>query len=79
MKKLLSKRILESNFFFFFFACYHFETNSCLGKHKSLLNLDISTKGHFEKQVFNPFDFQKVLIDENSVLISTSLMIHLKF
>ena len=29
-----------------------------------LQDLDISTEGHFEKQIFNPFDFQKVLIDE---------------
>ena len=29
-----------------------------------LQDLDISTEGHFEKQLFNPFDFQKVLIDE---------------
>ena len=29
-------------------------------------DLDISTEGHFEKQVFNPFDFQKVLIDEGN-------------
>ena len=31
-----------------------------------LQDLDISTEGHFEKQVFNPFDFQKVLIDEGN-------------
>ena len=31
-----------------------------------LQELDISTEGHFEKQVFNPFDFQKVLIDEGN-------------
>ena len=31
-----------------------------------LQDLDISTEGHFEKQVFNPFDFQKVLIDESN-------------
>ena len=29
-----------------------------------LQDLDISKEGHFEKQIFNPFDFQKVLIDE---------------
>ena len=29
-----------------------------------LQDLDISTEGQFEKQIFNPFDFQKVLIDE---------------
>ena len=29
-----------------------------------LNDLDISTEGHFEKQIFNPFDFQIVLIDE---------------
>ena len=32
----------------------------------SLHDLDISTEGHFEKQVFNPFDFQKVFIDEGN-------------
>ena len=32
----------------------------------ALQDLDISIEGHFEKQVFNPFDFQKVLIDEGS-------------
>ena len=31
-----------------------------------LQDLDISTEGHFGKQVFNPFDFQKVLIDEGN-------------
>ena len=31
-----------------------------------LQELDISTEGHFEKQVFNPFDFQKVLVDEGN-------------
>ena len=31
-----------------------------------LQDLDISTEGHFEKQVFNPFGFQKVLIDEGN-------------
>ena len=31
-----------------------------------LQELDISTEGHFEKQVLNPFDFQKVLIDEGN-------------
>ena len=29
-----------------------------------LQDLDVSTEGHFEKQIFNPFDFQKGLIDE---------------
>ena len=29
-----------------------------------LQDLDISTEGNFEKQIFNPFDFQKALIDE---------------
>ena len=29
-----------------------------------LQDLDISTERHFEKQIFNPFDFQIVLIDE---------------
>ena len=29
-----------------------------------LQDLDISTEGHFEKQIFNPLDFQIVLIDE---------------
>ena len=33
---------------------------------KQLQDLDISTEGHFEKQIFNPFDFQKVLIDESN-------------
>ena len=32
----------------------------------ALQDLDISTEGHFEKQVFNPFDFQKVLIDKGN-------------
>ena len=32
----------------------------------SLHDLDISTEGHFEKPVFNPFDFHKVLIDESN-------------
>ena len=31
-----------------------------------LQDLDVSTEGHFEKQIFNPFDFQKVLIDESN-------------
>ena len=31
-----------------------------------LQDLDISTEGHCEKQIFNPFDFQKVLIDESN-------------
>ena len=31
-----------------------------------LQDLGISTEGHFEKQIFNPFDFQKVLIDESN-------------
>ena len=31
-----------------------------------LQDLDISTEGNFEKQIFNPFDFQKVLIDESN-------------
>ena len=31
-----------------------------------LQELDISTEGHFEKQVCNPFDFQIVLIDESN-------------
>ena len=31
-----------------------------------LQDLDSSTEGHFEKQIFNPFDFQKVLIDESN-------------
>ena len=31
-----------------------------------LQDLDISTEGHFEKQVFNPFDLQKVLIGEGN-------------
>ena len=31
-----------------------------------LQDLDISTEGHFEKQIFNPFGFQKVLIDEGN-------------
>ena len=31
-----------------------------------LQDLVISTEGHFEKQVFNLFDFQKVLIDEGN-------------
>ena len=31
-----------------------------------LQDLDISTEGHFENQVFNPFDFQKVLTDEGN-------------
>ena len=31
-----------------------------------LQDLDIFAEGHFEKQVFNPFDFQKVLIDEGN-------------
>ena len=29
-------------------------------------DLDISTEGYFEKQVFNPLYFQKVLIDEGN-------------
>ena len=32
----------------------------------SLQYLGISTEGHFEKQIFNPFDFQNVLIDESN-------------
>ena len=43
-----------------------------------LQDLGISTEGHFEKQIFNPFDFQNVLIDESNILISTFLMINLK-
>ena len=43
-----------------------------------LQDLDISTEGRFEKQVFNPFDFQKVLIDEGNDPDTTSLMINLK-
>ena len=31
-----------------------------------LQDLDISTEGNFEKQILNPFDFQKVLIDESN-------------
>ena len=31
-----------------------------------LQDLDISTEGHFEKQIFNPLDFQKVLIDKSN-------------
>ena len=31
-----------------------------------LQDLDISTEGHFEKEVFKPFDFKKVLIDEGN-------------
>ena len=31
-----------------------------------LQDLDISTEGHCAKQIFNPFDFQKVLIDERN-------------
>ena len=31
-----------------------------------LQDLDISTEGLFEKQTFNPFDSQKVLIDESN-------------
>ena len=31
-----------------------------------LQDLDISTEGHVEKQIFNLFDFQKVLIDESN-------------
>ena len=31
-----------------------------------LQDLDISAEGHFEKQIFNPFNFQKVLIDEGN-------------
>ena len=31
-----------------------------------LQDLDISTEGNFEKQNLNPFDFQKVLIDESN-------------
>ena len=31
-----------------------------------LQDLDISTEGLFEKQTFNTFDFQKVLIDESN-------------
>ena len=30
-----------------------------------LQDLDISTEGHFKKQIFNPFDFKKVLIEES--------------
>ena len=31
-----------------------------------LQDLEISTEGHFEKQIFNPFDLQKVLIGESN-------------
>ena len=31
-----------------------------------LQDLCISTERHFEKQIFNPFDFQKALIDESN-------------
>ena len=31
-----------------------------------LQDLDISTEGHFKKQIFNPFDFKKVLIEESN-------------
>ena len=31
-----------------------------------LQDLDISTEGHFEKQIFNLFDFQKILTDEGN-------------
>ena len=31
-----------------------------------LQDLDISTEVSSEKQIFNPFDFQKVLIDESN-------------
>ena len=31
-----------------------------------LQDLDIFTEGHFEKQVFNPSNFQEVLIDEDN-------------
>ena len=49
------------------------------GTMNQLQDLDISTKGHFKKQIFNPFDYQKVLIDEsNDPNIKTSLMIKLK-
>ena len=49
------------------------------GTMNQLQDLDISTKGHFKKQIFNPFDYQKALIDEsNDPNIKTSLMIKLK-
>ena len=32
----------------------------------NLFNLDIATEGHFEKQIFYPFDIQKALIDERN-------------
>ena len=31
-----------------------------------LQDLDVSTEGHFEKQIFNPFDFQKIFIEESN-------------
>ena len=31
-----------------------------------LQDLDIATEGHFEKQIFYPFDIQKALIDERN-------------
>ena len=31
-----------------------------------LQDLDISTEGHFKKQIFNPFDFKKVLTEESN-------------
>ena len=64
MTKLLSKVILENDDYYF---CLSFWKNYILkGNMNPLQDLDISTEGHFEKQVFNPFDFQKVLIDEGN-------------
>ena len=46
----------------FVIVCYHFGRTVCLSK-QELQDLHIFTEEQFEKQGFNPFCFQKVLID----------------
>ena len=64
------KIVVKENFrkqWLLFLSVIHFEKTIYLRKHESITEFRyISTEGHLEKQVFNPFDFPKVLIDESN-------------